>query len=114
MPLINSTRSMSMRCGCRSVVRGVRQSNTDDVAPEDVEPVKRCQRTPNVARYIRQARKAGDRGPVRVEITDAKGRTVTVTSEQGQAQQWMQRATCGTKTCALVRPPTLLLVERQQ
>jgi hypothetical protein len=56
------------------------------IAAADMRPKRTRQRAPNVACYIKQARKAGDKGPVRVEITDAKGRTVTVTSEQNQAQ----------------------------
>lgn len=38
--------------------------------------------TPSVTRYIKQARKAGDCGPVQIEITDTKGRSVKVTSNQ--------------------------------
>jgi hypothetical protein len=53
-----------------------------DVLPK---PAKR-RRTPNLTRYIKQARKAGDRGAVRVEVTDSKGRTVVVTSEPSPAQ----------------------------
>ena len=44
-------------------------------------PRRERNRTPSVSRLIKQARKAGDHGPVRIEVTDARGRTVTVTSQ---------------------------------
>jgi hypothetical protein len=50
----------------------------DDDAPEPVKAKRK--RAPNPARYIRQARKAGERGPVRVEVIDEEGRRVIVTS----------------------------------
>jgi len=37
-----------------------------------------------VAPYIKQARKAGETGPVHVSISDPSGYTVTVTSDGGQ------------------------------
>jgi len=37
-------------------------------------------RKPNITQHIMQARKAGERGPVRVEFTDANGNPIVVTS----------------------------------
>jgi hypothetical protein len=50
----------------------------EDEAPEPVKAKRK--RPPNPARYIRQARNAGERGPVRVEVIDEEGRKVIVTS----------------------------------
>jgi hypothetical protein len=54
----------------------------------DIEPVclerkprRKRRRKPNVARYFQQARKAGEKGVVRVEITDPSGTTITVIGE---------------------------------
>ena len=54
---------------------------------------------PSVTRYIKQARKAGDRGPVRIELPD--GTTITSsnetapgrTAEDDAERMWMQRVT---------------------
>src|SRR5262245_5278248 len=56
--------------------------DTDD--DDDAEPVRK--RGPSIATCIKNARKAGDTGPVTVTVTSAKGRTVTVTSEQDPAK----------------------------
>jgi hypothetical protein len=67
-----------------------RLSNTDVVVGSDdaepVEPVKRTRkRKPTIATMIKQARKAGETGVVRVSVTDPNGFTVTVAS--GDQQQ---------------------------
>ena len=52
--------------------------------PAEPGIVKR-RRKPNVARYFKEARKAGETGTVRVEVTDASGNKVTVSSTPDQA-----------------------------
>jgi hypothetical protein len=44
------------------------------------EPKQRRKRKPDAARYIKQARKAGEQGPVRVEMIDNDGRKIVITS----------------------------------
>jgi hypothetical protein len=69
---------------------------TDDVIGEDEapEPAKvPRKRTPSATRYIKQARRAGERGPVSVEMIDDDGRKVVVTSsEQPEATPTDQAA----------------------
>jgi hypothetical protein len=61
----------------RTFLESLDVSVEDDAAPE---PKRKRRRKPNVSRFFKQARKAGETGTVRVSITDPNGYTITVAS----------------------------------
>jgi hypothetical protein len=68
--------------------RWLRWLQTLDTPEGDApEPKRKRRRKPSFAPAIRQARKAGETGTVRVSITDPNGYTTTVASEPDRPQQ---------------------------
>lgn len=74
------------------------QRRMDDLTPEPLalrrepaapEPPPRGRRKPSITEMIRQARKAGERGAVRVELVNADGSRAVVTSSNQPAADLM-------------------------
>jgi hypothetical protein len=59
------------------------------VEPEIEEPPSRRKRKPNITTLIKRARKAGERGPVRVELVNDDGSRIIVTSSSEAAPDEM-------------------------
>jgi hypothetical protein len=61
---------------------------SDGATDKNLSVEKRTRkRRPSLTRYFKQARKAGETGPVRVSIADPSGCTVTVVSGDGNQHQ---------------------------
>ena len=62
------------------------------IEPEIEEPPSRRKRKPNITTLIKRARKAGERGPVRVELVNDDGSRTIVTSSSEATPEAMSEA----------------------